>query len=56
VSEVQRIAASAAFRSKLQPLGVTAVPDRGGTDFSEFQKSEIAKWGKTVKDAHVRID
>jgi tripartite-type tricarboxylate transporter receptor subunit TctC len=53
VTEIERIAASDAFRGKLEPLGVTAVADLGGGAFADFQKSEIAKWGK---DAHVKID
>lgn len=56
VAEIERIAASEAFRGKLEPLGVTAVADLGGGAFAEFQRSEIAKWGKAVRDAHVKID
>ena len=56
VSEIERIAASDAFRGKLEPLGVTAVGSLGGGAFADFQKSEIAKWGKAVQDAHVKID
>jgi tripartite-type tricarboxylate transporter receptor subunit TctC len=56
VSEIEHIVASEAFRSKLEPLGVTAVADLGGAKFADFQRSEIAKWGKAVQDAHVKID
>jgi tripartite-type tricarboxylate transporter receptor subunit TctC len=56
VTEIERIAASDAFRSKLEPLGVTAVADLGGARFAEFQHSEIAKWGKAVQDAQVKIE
>jgi tripartite-type tricarboxylate transporter receptor subunit TctC len=56
VAETERIAGSATFRDKLEPLGVTAVADVGGSAFADFQKSEIAKWGKVVKDANVKID
>ena len=48
--------ASDAFRGKLEPLGVTAVASLGGSAFADFQKSEIAKWGKAVQDAGVKID
>jgi tripartite-type tricarboxylate transporter receptor subunit TctC len=56
VAEIERIAASDAFRGKLEPLGVTAVADLGGDVFAKFQKSEIAKWGKAVQDAQVKIE
>jgi tripartite-type tricarboxylate transporter receptor subunit TctC len=56
VADIERITASDAFRSKLEPLGVTAISGLGGTKFAEFQKSEITKWGKAVQDAHVKID
>ena len=56
VGEIERIAASEAFRGKLEPLGVTAVADLGGIAFAQFQKSEIAKWGRAVQDAGVKID
>ena len=56
VAEIEHIAASDAFRGKLEPLGVTAVADLGGNVFADFQKSEIAKWGKAVQDAQVKIE
>lgn len=56
VEEVGRIAASDAFRSKLAPLGVTPVTDLAGAAFADFQRSEIAKWGKAVRDAGVKAD
>jgi hypothetical protein len=37
-------------------LGVTAVATVGGTAFRDFQRSEIAKWGKAVQDAGVKIE
>jgi tripartite-type tricarboxylate transporter receptor subunit TctC len=56
VAEIERIAASEGFRGKLEPLGVTAVAGLGGAKFAEFQKSEIAKWGRAVQDAQVKIE
>ena len=56
VAEIERIAASDAFRSRLEPLGVAAVAALGGTAFADFQRGEIFKWGKAVQDAGVRID
>jgi tripartite-type tricarboxylate transporter receptor subunit TctC len=56
IAESERIAASDSFREKLEPLGVTAVAGLSGTAFADFQKSEVEKWGKIVKDANVKID
>jgi tripartite-type tricarboxylate transporter receptor subunit TctC len=56
VSESERIAVSDAFRGKLEPLGVTAVAGLGGSAFADFQRSEIAKWGRAVQDAQVKIE
>jgi tripartite-type tricarboxylate transporter receptor subunit TctC len=55
-AEIQRIAASHAFHSRLEPLGVTPVASLAGAAFLEFQRGEISKWGKAVHDAGVRID
>jgi tripartite-type tricarboxylate transporter receptor subunit TctC len=56
VAEIERVAASETFRSKLAPLGVSAVGGVGGNMFAEFQKAELAKWGKAIRDAGVKID
>jgi tripartite-type tricarboxylate transporter receptor subunit TctC len=56
VAEIERIAASDAFRSRLEPLGVTPDATLGGTTLADFQRSELAKWGKAVQDAGVKID
>jgi tripartite-type tricarboxylate transporter receptor subunit TctC len=56
VAEAGRIAASDAFRGKLEPLGVTPVTDVAGAAFADFQRGEIAKWGKAVRDAGVKAD
>ena len=55
-AEIQRIAASDAFRSRLEPLGVTPIATLSGAVFLEFQRGEISKWGRAVHDAGVRID
>jgi tripartite-type tricarboxylate transporter receptor subunit TctC len=47
--EIERIAASAAFRDKLGDLGV--VPAAGGESLAEFQQRELEKWGKAVRDS-----
>jgi tripartite-type tricarboxylate transporter receptor subunit TctC len=56
VAEIERIGGSDALRSRLEPLGVTAIGNVGGRAFAEFQKAELAKWGKAVQDAGVKID
>jgi len=53
--EIERIVRSDGFRSRLEPLGV--IPTMiGGDAFASFEQSELAKWGKAVRDAGVRID
>ncbi len=56
VAEIERIAASDAFRERLEPLGVTPDATLGGTAFADYQRSELVKWGKAVQDAGVKID
>jgi tripartite-type tricarboxylate transporter receptor subunit TctC len=52
---IERIVNSEAYRSKLEPLGVVPIA-LSGEAFASFQRSELAKWGKAVRDAGVRID
>jgi tripartite-type tricarboxylate transporter receptor subunit TctC len=54
-SEIERIVRSDAFRNRLEPLGVLPTVSSGDA-FSRFQQSELAKWGKAVRDAGLRID
>ncbi|MCP4617578.1 MAG: tripartite tricarboxylate transporter substrate binding protein [Bradyrhizobium sp.] len=56
VEAIARIAGSDTFRQKLEPLGVTPVTGVSGAAFADFQRSEIAKWGKAVRDAGVKAD
>lgn len=54
-TEVERIARSDAFRERLGNLGVQpTVIARDG--FATFQRTEIAKWGKAVKDSGASLD
>jgi tripartite-type tricarboxylate transporter receptor subunit TctC len=55
VGEIERIVQSDVFRSRLEPLGVLPTVISGDA-FAKFQQSELAKWGKAVRDAEVRID
>ncbi len=53
--EVAAIVQSPDVRAKLLMLGVA--PDgRGSAAFIPFQKSEIDKWGKVIKDAGIQAD
>jgi tripartite-type tricarboxylate transporter receptor subunit TctC len=53
--EIERIAGSADFRGKLEPLGV--MPSAlSGSQFAEFQRTELAKWAKAVHDSGATID
>jgi len=54
-AEVEKISRGAALREKLQPLGVTP---RGvaGPAFADFQRAEMAKWGKAVRDSGATVD
>lgn len=53
--EIERIVHSDAFRNKLEPLGVIPTAMTGDA-LANFQQSELAKWGKAVREAGVRID
>src|SRR5207244_3364274 len=47
--ETEKIARSAEFRGKLEPLGVIPAA-LSGAGFGEFQRAEMQKWGKAVRD------
>jgi tripartite-type tricarboxylate transporter receptor subunit TctC len=53
-SEIERIARSDAFREKLGNLGVQ--PQVDPVSLAEFQKAEVAKWGKAVRDSGAVAD
>jgi tripartite-type tricarboxylate transporter receptor subunit TctC len=53
--EIDKIVVSEAFRSKLEPLGVFPT-FLGGEKFAEFQRSEIDKWGKAVRESGATAD
>lgn len=54
-SEIERIVRSDAFREKLGNLGVT--PAHGmRQSFSDFNRAELAKWGKAVHDSGASIE
>jgi tripartite-type tricarboxylate transporter receptor subunit TctC len=53
--ELERIVRSDSFRTKLEPLGVIPTTLIGSA-FAEFQRSELAKWGKAVRDSGATIN
>jgi tripartite-type tricarboxylate transporter receptor subunit TctC len=53
--EIERIARSSAFRDRLEPLGVLPTVLTLGA-FGDFQRSELAKWGKAVRESGAAID
>ena len=55
MSDVRRVVATPSFRDRLLEVGVQT-PSRSSPSFADFQKGEIAKWGKTVRDAGVSLD
>jgi tripartite-type tricarboxylate transporter receptor subunit TctC len=50
-----KIVRSDDFRAKLEPLGVAPMA-LSGNEFAEFQKAELAKWGKAVRDSGATMD
>ena len=53
--EVERVVRSDAFREKLGNLGVApAAPMRGS--FADFNRAELAKWGKAARDSGASLD
>jgi len=53
--EIERIVRSDAFRDALGPLGVLPTVITQGA-FGEFQRGELAKWGKAVRDSGATVD
>ena len=52
--EIERVVHSDAFKQKLGNLGVQ--PSTGRVPLAEFQKSEVAKWSKAVRDSGAKAD
>lgn len=53
--EIERIALGEAFRANLEPLGVLPTVLTGPA-FAEFQTTELAKWGKAVRQSGATAD
>ena len=50
--QIAKVVYSELFRGKMEPLGVRPTVLTLG-DFAEFQRAEIAKWGKAIHDSGV---
>ena len=54
-SEIAKITRSAAFKEKFESQGIIPVgntPDEAAA----FFKDEVAKWGKVIRDANVKVE
>jgi tripartite-type tricarboxylate transporter receptor subunit TctC len=54
-AEIAKFMATADVKERLAGLGVTPAPD-SRAHFTAFVRSEIAKWGKLIRDAGVKAD
>ena len=54
-AESRRIVEAAAFRDRLLEVGVQA-PGGPAPVFAEFQRAELAKWGRAVRDSGVSLE
>ena len=52
---IEKVAMSNSFRSRMEPLGVHPTVLTLGA-LAEFQHSEIAKWGKAIRDSGATVD
>jgi tripartite-type tricarboxylate transporter receptor subunit TctC len=54
-AEVQRIMRSPEIQKRLETEGAKFIP-MSPEQFAAFQKSELTKWAKTIKDANIKMD
>ena len=54
-AEVQKIMRSPEIQKRLETEGAEFIP-MSPEQFAAFQKFELAKWAKTIKDANIKID
>lgn len=55
IGELRKAFGSDVVRAAWQKNG-SAIPDLYGADFGKFVSSEVARWGKVVKDAGVKVN
>jgi tripartite-type tricarboxylate transporter receptor subunit TctC len=54
-TEIQKIMRSPEIQKRLETEGAKFIP-MTPEQFAAFQKAELAKWAKTVKDANIKVD
>jgi tripartite-type tricarboxylate transporter receptor subunit TctC len=54
-AEVQKIMRSPEIQKRLETEGAKFIP-MSPEQFAAFQKSELTKWAKTIKDANIKVD
>jgi tripartite-type tricarboxylate transporter receptor subunit TctC len=54
-AEVQKIMRSPEIQKRLETEGAKFIP-MSPEQFAAFQKSELTKWAKTIKDANIKMD
>ena len=54
-AEVQKIMRSPEIQKRLETEGAKFIP-MTPEQFATFQKVELAKWAKTIKDANIKVD
>ena len=54
-ADIARLQTTAEMQARLQSLGAEFVPNTPA-QFAAFQRAEIAKWGKVIKESGARID
>jgi tripartite-type tricarboxylate transporter receptor subunit TctC len=54
-AEVQKIMRSPEIQKRLETEGAKFIP-MTPEQFATFQKSELTKWAKTIKDANIKVD
>jgi tripartite-type tricarboxylate transporter receptor subunit TctC len=54
-AEVQKIMRSLEIQKRLETEGAKFIP-MGPDQFAAFQKTEITKWAKTIKEANIKVD
>jgi tripartite-type tricarboxylate transporter receptor subunit TctC len=54
-AEVQKIMRSAEIQKRLETEGAKFIP-MTPEQFAMFQKAELSKWAKTIKDANIKVD
>ncbi len=54
-AEVQKIMRSPEIQKRLETEGAKFIP-MSPEQFANFQKAELAKWAKTIKDANIKVE